>query len=248
LAFQLADVNKAPNRFNKEKKQAGKERLNIVLKRHSEISVRTSEPTSIARAMGFNRSRVAAFFDLLQQLVDEFQLTPDRIYNTDKKGLTAVQRPGKVLAMRGKSKVGGITSAEKGSNETFVCCMSATGHFEPPMVAFPRKRMSPQLQDGAPPGTVFRCQNNGRMTVELFSEWIEQFVSVVKHDPAKKVLLILDGYVSHTHNLKTLEIARKSDVIMLSLPLHTMHRMQPLDIAFFRPLSDFYGQEADKWM
>lgn len=45
------------------------------------------------------------------------------------------------------------------------------------------------------------------MTVELFSEWIEHFVSVVKPDPAKKVLLILDGHVSHTHNFKTLEIA-----------------------------------------
>jgi hypothetical protein len=61
-AFQLADVSKMPNRFNKEKKQAGKEWLNMFLTRHPEISIQTPEPTSITRAMGFNRSRVAAFF------------------------------------------------------------------------------------------------------------------------------------------------------------------------------------------
>lgn len=155
LAFQIADINNIVNRFNKEKQEAGKEWLAGFLKRHPEISVRSPQSTSLARASGFNRNRVGSFFDLMERLVAEHGFTADRIYNTDEKGLTAVQKPGKVLAKKGKSQVGRITSAEKGANVTFVCCMSASGHFNPPMTVFPPKRMSPQLEDGAPSGTLF---------------------------------------------------------------------------------------------
>ena len=63
-----------------------------------------------------------------------------------------------------------------------------------------------------------------------------------------KVLLILDGHKSHTHNLKALELATESGVIMVSLPPHTSHRMQPLDVSFFKPLKTFYYQHIEQWM
>lgn len=86
------------------------------------------------------------------------------------------------------------------------------------------------------------------MTVDLFIEWMEHFIKYAKPATGEKILLVVDGHVSHTQNLKALEMARNAGVVMLSLPSHTTHRMQPLDVAFFRPLSTYYGQEADKWM
>lgn len=35
---------------------------------------------------------------------------------------------------------------------------------------------------------------------------------------------------------------------MVQLPAHTTHRLQPLDVAFFKPLNTYFGQAADKWM
>ena len=62
------------------------------------------------------------------------------------------------------------------------------------------------------------------------------------------MLLVLDGHSSHTNNLEAIELARESGVIMLSLPAHTTHRTQPLDVAFFRPLKVYYNQAIEKWL
>jgi hypothetical protein len=72
------------------------------------------------------------------------------------------------------------------------------------------------------------------MTGELFIQWLEHFVSSVKHDVQEKVLLPLDGYLSHK-NSHALEYAKQHEVVMC-LPLHCIHRLQPLDVSFFGPL------------
>lgn len=54
LAYQIAEVNDITTRFNHESRLGGKEWLRGFMKRHPEISLRTPEPTSLARASGFN--------------------------------------------------------------------------------------------------------------------------------------------------------------------------------------------------
>lgn len=54
-----------------------------------------------------------------------------------------------------KKPLGSITSSERGNTATAVCCASAAGVFVPPMITFQRKRARVELQDGAPPGTIF---------------------------------------------------------------------------------------------
>jgi hypothetical protein len=43
-------------------------------------------------------------------------------------------------------------------------------------------------------------------------------------------------------------LARDDGVIMLSLPGHTTHRLQSLDVAFFKPSSSYYIAETEKWL
>lgn len=55
--------------------------------------------------------------------------------------------------------------------------------------------------------------------------------------------------ISHTtETVKALHLARDSDVIMASMPGHIMHRVQPMGMAFFRPLSSCYIEEIEKWL
>lgn len=48
--------------------------------------------------------------------------------------------------------------------------------------------------------------------------------------------------------VKALHLSHDSGVIMASMPGHTTHRVQPMDMAFFRPMSSFFTEEIGKWL
>lgn len=87
LAFELAESNKIAHNFNKTEKLAGEDWLAGFMKRHPELSLRAAEPTSVARAMGFNRVSLNKFFDLLEELVDRYKFSPTKIFNVDETGI-----------------------------------------------------------------------------------------------------------------------------------------------------------------
>jgi hypothetical protein len=78
-------------------------------------------------------------------------------------------------------------------------------------------------------------------------KWLNHFIGFVKPTPDKKVLLVMDGHGSHK-SLEAIEVARSHGVVMICLPPHTTHRMQPLDRTFYGPLKQNYNAECDKWM
>ncbi|XP_062554738.1 uncharacterized protein LOC134219866 [Armigeres subalbatus] len=127
-------------------------------------------------------------------------------------------------------------------------CMSATGHFVPPFVIFPRVRMTDKLKLGAPPGTVFSCNPSGWMTAEGFNKWFEHFIRHTKPSAEDPVLLILDGHSSHTKNLEFIDRARECNVHVLSLPPHCSHKLQPLDVSFMGPFKTYFSQAIENYL
>jgi hypothetical protein len=76
------------------------------------------------------------------------------------------------------------------------------------------------------------------MTSYLFSAWISNFLESVSRIggilPKHRHLLILVGHNNHV----TLEVAveaKKVGLDLLTLPSHTSHALQPLDVTAFKP-------------
>lgn len=247
LAFQFAEKNGIKNNFNKESKKAGQEWLAGFRQRNKDISLRKPEATSAARAQAFNRPQVERFFTVLQEIVDKNKIRPFRMYNVDESALSTVQRPQKIFATTGRKQVGALTSAEKGSHVTVVCCMSASGNYVPPCLIFPRKLMKNELIDEAPTGTLGIAQESGWMTTNVFYKWLVHFQSHVKASLEDKVLLIVDGHISHK-GIESLSFAKDNGIILLCLPPHCTHRMQPLDVSFYGPLKAYFNQEISTWL
>lgn len=245
LAYDLAVKLNVQHRFKNQ--CAGKSWLRGFLARHPELVVRSPEPTSLGRAVGFNKPSVQKFFDIYKSELTKDTYTSDQIFNMDESGVTVVHRPGKVISRRGQKQIGKVTSGEKGQTTTVICAVNAAGFYVPPMLIFKRKRFTEQLMKDSPPGAVGACSPNGWVDSGLFVKWLTHFISVVKPSPARKVILILDGHSSHK-TLAAIELARENGVVMMSLPPHTTHMLQPLDKTIFGSLKAKYNHECDKWM
>ena len=69
-----------------KKRKAGSGWIHVFLTRHPELSLRKPEPTSIARATGFNRPQVNRFFQLLEDVLHQYHFDSSGIFTCDETG------------------------------------------------------------------------------------------------------------------------------------------------------------------
>ncbi|CAH1978073.1 unnamed protein product [Acanthoscelides obtectus] len=244
LAFEFANRNNLPH--HSRNGTAGEQWYSNFMRRQPELRLRTPEPTSIARACGFNRPQVQLFFDNLNNPRKKSLFDVDNIYNVDETGIqTSAKRPPEVISFKGKKQVS-ISSTERGQLVTAVCCSSASGKFILPALIFPRKKRNSRFLNGTPPGTVDFVSDNGWINNEIFLEWMKFFIKSVRPSSAHKCLLILDNHISH-RSLDVLEYASEKNVVILSVPPHTTHKLQPLGVAVYGPIGKYFEREVDKW-
>lgn len=246
-AFKYAEEKNLQHPFSKDKKTAGRDWLDGFLKRHPNISLRKPEATSINRISAFNKKEVDLFFSNLNTLLDKHKFSASKIFNADETGITTVQNPSKILAEKGQKRVGFITSAERGQTTTIMCCISASGTYVPPLLIYARKRMKPELRKNGPPGAVYRCSDNGWITEQLFLEWLQHFCDVVKPSKEDPVLLIIDNHASHC-TLEAYNFCKEKGIVVLTIPPHTSHRLQPLDVTFYSSLKSAYNVECGNYL
>ena len=93
LAFQMPIKNDTAlsHLFNADKKIGGRTWFRKFLLRNPQLSLRNPEPTSIAKAAGFNKPAVYRFYDVLEATIDKYKLDSTRIFNMDETSLSTVQ-------------------------------------------------------------------------------------------------------------------------------------------------------------
>ena len=214
--------------------------------RHPEITLRQAEPLSYARAVATNPQVVEKYFSLLEETMEANGLTrcPGQIFNCDETGMPLAHKPAKVVSLVGQKHPYAITSGEK-AQITVLACASASGYTIPPMVIFDRKQLQVEMTRNEVPGTFYGLSDSGWMDMQLFEEWFKGHFLV--HAPsARPLLLLLDGHSSH-YNPRLLRIAAEEGVILLCLPPHTTHLLQPLDNGTFSSLKDHWRRECQKF-
>lgn len=103
-------------------------------------------------------------------------------------------------------------------------------------------------------GTTFekatRCQQkNAWCTIDIFMVWFKDvFLPATAHlrTPETPVVLILDGFEAHT-DIDLRVLAANFNVVLVLLPPHSTHLLQPLDVNNMGPLKQHYGTALKIW-
>jgi len=247
LAYEIAESMGIQHPFNKITKMAGEDWMQHSFSRHSDLSTRIPEGTSLSRAVASNMPKVNQFFDVYGDLLKSHTFVPSHVWNMDETGVSTVQRPTKIMATKGIRTVGKMTSGERGTTVTVICAFSAAGSYLPPMFIYPRKRMLANLLAGAPPQSIGCKSDSGWTDAGLFLQWLNHFASFTCCSKDNPYVVILDGHHSHK-TLAAVNFARENGIHILTLPPHSTHKLQPLDVSFFKSLKSAYNRNADRWM
>ncbi|XP_061195392.1 uncharacterized protein LOC133203632 [Saccostrea echinata] len=210
--------------------------------RHPEISIRKPEPLSTMRSRMMNRVVVSNYFSDLLVLISDNNLTPDVIWNMDETGKQFEHRPTSVVARKGARSIPGRTGNSK-ENISILACVNAVGDVLPPMCIV--KGKTPRCLESfstldSPAGTLWTYQERAWMCDILGQMWFSQ-VFLQNIGPKRPQLLILDSHSSH-EVLGLLQEAVRENIIILAMPPHTSHHLQPLDKCVFGPFSRAYDK------
>ena len=133
-----------------------------------------------------------------------------------------------------------------------ICC---DGTYLPPALIF---KGSGNLQtawlrefDSNTHDCYFASTSTGWTNSELGLNWLlkifyERTKDKVK-DPRGWRILWLDGHNSHV-NIRFIDEAYSRRILIAIYPPHSTHRLQPLDVSLFSPLSTRYSQNLDNWI
>ena len=149
-------------------------------------------------------------------------------WNCDEVGVAIDQRVIRLCTTR-KSIIQ-QQSAARDNHVTVMICANAEGELAPSAWIVQGSDPASPFFSGIPPTDAVSVQENGYMTDNIFKSWTNHFVNYIKDVKQETgfTLLITDGHQSRL-NPTVLWSLLMNQVLLLCLPAHTTHLLQPND-------------------
>lgn len=124
---------------------------------------------------------------------------------------------------------------------TIIEAISASGQYIPAYVIFQAKtHLASTFRTELDPSTVFNTSEKGFTTDIIALDWIEHFNKRTKASQrGEDRMLLIDRHGSHgTEDFVNYCVENK--IVLLMLPAHLTHLLQPLDLKVFQPYKHFH--------
>jgi len=154
----------------------------------------------------------------------------------------------RVIAKRGSQNVPKILPKSR-EWITILCCVNAIGTSIPGFYLFKGKNQLKNYIQNCELGACMAAHTHAWMTKELFLSCLFHFATSGPSgvSPNNRHLLILDGHGRHM-DVQTIEEANNLGIDLLTLPAHTTHRLQPVDVSVFGPFNNYFRSGRIVWM
>ena len=226
----------------------GKQWAYRFVQRRKELKTRFSRAYDFQRALCEDPDVINAWFQLVFNMRAKYGILDSDFYNFDETGfMMGVICASMVVThadRRGRGK-----AVQPGNREwaTAVNCISGDGFDFPPfLVVQGAYHLASWYTEGGLPDTwAIKPTPNGWTDNETGLDWLKHFD---KHTRARTIggyrMLVLDGHESH-RSVDFENYCKDHNIITVSLPPHSSHITQPLDVGFFSPLKRAYSREIE---
>jgi hypothetical protein len=119
-----------------------------------------------------------------------------------------------------------------------ICFGNAAGGFIPPAFVFPLKKVNRQSMNNSIPGSIAFANGTGWFDGKIMVDVIEHLQRYVKSSKENPVLIIWDNFTAHLDYL-VVKKAKEYGMEIITLPPHTSHELQPLDVSVFVALKKY---------
>ncbi|XP_038150439.1 uncharacterized protein si:rp71-1d10.8 [Cyprinodon tularosa] len=213
--------------------------LNFRKRQEKNITIQPADNVVRGRTICVRKEAVDQFFRLLGTVVDTHGLRefPRRIYNCSEMGYQLGRRK---AAVSKAASLGYKPTPSSRDHISVLACFNAAGEDIPPFIIYSRAYPGGGCyKTQGPPNALYGWSESGYINSELFKKWfLKHFLFQAPKE--RPLLLIFDGH-KWPVSLEVVESARKEGVVLLCLPPHCSHILQPLDTGLFAVLKQHFA-------
>jgi hypothetical protein len=250
---RLAAVADMANSLRKERGLApvGINWASTFVSRQEELKTVFNRKYDYRRALCEDPKAIQEWFTLVANIKAKYGILDDDTYNFDETGFMMGQiSTGVIVTDAGKP--GRAKQIQPGNREwvTAIQGINATGWAVPAYIIFKARHHQSNWykDDNLPQDWVIAISENGWTTNELGFDWLKHFD---RHTKTRTVgtyrLLVIDGHESHD-SAEFQQYCKDHKIVLLCMPAHSSHLLQPLDVGCFGPLKKAYGHEVNGLM
>jgi len=230
----------------------GKNWISRFLKRHPDLALKLSTRLERQRAYANDPEVLRDYFAKLGRIIREHRLQDFQIYNMDEKGFVmGLASRAKVLCRRGRRNPR-VTHDGKRELVTVIETVGGDGAVVSPFVInkgaghymgwYKNLTEKERMYQ-------FSYSPKGWTDNQLALQWLQKIFLPESQQRCGDLprLLIFDGHGSHI-TFEFVSLCFANNVLLLCLPPHSTHLLQPLDVGLFGPYQHFYGVAVDNYI
>src|SRR5436305_10259834 len=233
---------------SRKQQRVGKLWAHRFIERNPELKTRFSRSYDFQRALCEDSKLIEAWFQRVVDIKAQYGIQDCDIWNFDETGfMIGVISPSMVVTRADRK--GRRKKVQPGNKEwaTAIACINSEGCEIPPflIVKGTYHLANWYTESALPYDWAIKPTENGWTDNATGLEWIQHFEKhTIQLKKGAYRLLVLDGHNSHI-SAEFEEYCKFHNIVTISLPPHSSHLLQPLDVGCFSVLKRRYSQELE---